>query len=544
MSDVFISYSHKDADYAHQLAGALEREGFSVWIDDRIDYGTRWPQEIQDNIKTSATFVVILTPHSNESTWVQNEVSYAIKLDKRVFPLLLKGDVPFIVSIFQSVDVKNGGLPPKSFYERVREAISQQPLGQFDIDREYKNGIRALLTVQYERAVMAFRRVVDADPNYLDAPLRLKEAEQLLAQAEARRSAALAMVRVGGFVMVGCITLLMGSILTSAISGWLATPTKVALSTQAPSPEYSPVTIPTNVLTVAAVTSALPTPTILPLPTALPVTFTPRPTAIPPTPTPNPAITPRPGEMVMVPAGTFLMGSVPNDIILVLNICPDCKPEWYNAEQPQHTVYLDTYWMDKFEVTNAQYKRCVDAGSCPMPMQTKSNTRSSYYGNPQYDNYPVIYVTWDNAKAYCAWVDRRLPTEAEWEKAARGTDARIYPWGNVFDGTKVNSWVSNLIHDTTAIGSYPSGESPYGILDMAGNVWEWVADWYNGVTKDKYYSTSPRDNPTGPSSGGFHVMRGAGWDGKPENLRTAQRYDFYGRWDVLGFRCAKSSRPP
>ena len=145
-------------------------------------------------------------------------------------------------------------------------------------------------------------------------------------------------------------------------------------------------------------------------------------------------------------------------------------------EKPVHAVYLDAFWIDKYEVTNAQYKKCVDWGYCVAP-QKNSSTRDSYYGNPQYESYPVI-VSWDQAKNFCTRAGKRLPTEAECEKAARGTGERIYPWGDTFDKNLVNS-LHRGFGDTMPVGSFPNGASPYGVMDMAGNVSEWVADFYS-----------------------------------------------------------------
>ena len=170
-------------------------------------------------------------------------------------------------------------------------------------------------------------------------------------------------------------------------------------------------------------------------------------------------------EMVYIPAGEFFMGAQEND------------PDAGKVEKPGHWLYLSIYWIDRTEITNAMYERCVKAGDCQPPEKTSSKTRPAYYGEPRYQDYPVIYVSWEDALAYCRWAGRRLPSEAEWEKAARGTESWLYPWGNIPpDIHKAN--FNALLGDTTKVGAYPAGASPFGVLDMAGNVSEWVADWY------------------------------------------------------------------
>ncbi len=242
-----------------------------------------------------------------------------------------------------------------------------------------------------------------------------------------------------------------------------------------------------------------------------------------------PAFTPTPGigsifmsdgvTMLYVPAGTFSMGS-----------------EKDNDEKPIHSVDLDGYYMDKYEVTNAAYKRCVDAGTCAAPKESKSYTRPAYYGNFEFDEFPVIYVDWNMAKTYCEWRDSRLPTEAEWEKAARGTDGRTYPWGEDISCDKLN--YNNCTGDTTKVGSYLDGVSPYGLYDMAGNVWEWVSDWYDG----KYYQNSPSSNPLGAASGSYRVLRGGSWNYVDNVTRSSYRFNVTPDYisNGIGFRCARS----
>jgi len=226
------------------------------------------------------------------------------------------------------------------------------------------------------------------------------------------------------------------------------------------------------------------------------------------------------GPMVFVPAGEFWMGCNKR----VDMECPE-------FEKPYHRVYLDVFYIDQYEVTQGEYNECVRAEGC------RENAK---HGGFTGDRQPVVGVTWDQAKAYCEWAGKRLPSEAEWEKAARGTDGREYPWGNqiascnyaiMVDGghgcKKVKTW---------EIGSKPAGVSPYGALDMAGNVWEWVADWYDG----KYYSNSPSRNPSGPSSGTLRVSRGGSWDYDARFLRASirNRHDPTSQGCMIGFRCA------
>ncbi len=211
---------------------------------------------------------------------------------------------------------------------------------------------------------------------------------------------------------------------------------------------------------------------------------------------------------VFVPDGKFNMGGYD----------PDAQPD----EKPGRTVSISAFWMDKVEVTNAMYTLCVNAGVCKPPREIKSATRPSYFNNPDFADYPVIYISWNDADAYCKWVGGRLPTEAEWEYAARGGDYRIYPWGdNAPDKTLANfNYESG---DTSRVGSYPNGASAFGVLDMAGNVWEWVSDYYNPA----YYASAPAENPQGPEqysvNGPRKVLRGGSWADGYKELRLANR---------------------
>ena len=217
-------------------------------------------------------------------------------------------------------------------------------------------------------------------------------------------------------------------------------------------------------------------------------------------------------EMIAVPAGEFLMGS--ND------------PDADENERPASKVFVGAFSIDKFEVTSARYLRCIEAGSC-----TRLVTQR--YDDTTEANLPATIVSWQQAMTYCRWVGKRLPTEAEWEKAARGTDGRRYPWGNSFEPERANV---GYTAGTTAVGSFPKGASPYGVMDMAGNVWEWTSSLY------KPYPYDPSDGREDPNARGSRVERGGSWYHPPWQARTSRRTaagHIYRRANDLGFRCAK-----
>lgn len=240
--------------------------------------------------------------------------------------------------------------------------------------------------------------------------------------------------------------------------------------------------------------------------------------------------------LLYVPAGEFIMGS--ND--------------GNHQEKPVHTVYLDAYWIDQTEVTNAMYALCVQSGKCidhsESIYKANPNIDTSRYANPLYANYAVGYVSWEDATAYCEWAGRRLPTEAEWEKAASWDDKtktkRVYPWGDISDCSFANYGYDrkNEIYCWTdsPVKSYESGKSPYGAYDMAGNISEWVNDWYS----ETYYKNSPSVNPLGPDSGLERSIRDGG---DSYIIRSAHRgRDVPGfhasttGFHSTGFRCAQS----
>ncbi|MDE0041760.1 MAG: formylglycine-generating enzyme family protein [Candidatus Poribacteria bacterium] len=244
-----------------------------------------------------------------------------------------------------------------------------------------------------------------------------------------------------------------------------------------------------------------------------------------------------PEGMVRVPAGEFTMGS----------------DDGAQHEKPKHTVFLGSYYIGIHEVTNAEYHAfwIADGGENSAHTPVSYGERLGVENWPKIahtkPNHPVMGVSWLDAVAYAKWVDKRLPTEAEWEKAARGTDSRLWPWGDAFSlrvrGTKVhaNVWDGDDGYRgaPAPVGTYPTGASPYGVLDMAGNVWEWVADWYS----ESYYHWGPSRNPKGPDQGGRRVVRGGSWANGSQLAQCSNRMGHYPAvgTSFIGFRLAKDA---
>lgn len=468
MGHIFISYSHQDSEYAHALAANLQGMGFETWIDERLDYGSQWPHELQKQLDTSSAFVLIMSPRSYASEWVQSELQRAKRKAKPIFPLLLEGDEPWLsVESTQYYDVRGEKFPDAKFYSAVRK-VASPPEGQ-------------------------------SIPPPVDAGKPVKP--------DSRRPR----------MKTGTMLAIIGAI---AISMAVFVPMIWANLSQnsSPPPQATADTGFTSTQPSSSNDSALPDAT-QPDATATFVIPVSGETDVPSDFTDSAGV-----SMRLVPAGNFIAGS----------------NQGYENEKPVHNVYLDDFYIDKYEVTNALYQACVDAGACQPPDQTGSVTRGSYYGNSQFDNYPVVYVDWENADSYCQWRGMSLPTEAQWEKAARGTDGRTYPWGDNIDETYAN--YNNAVGDTTEAGSYESGQSPYGIYDMAGNAWEWVADWYS----DTYYLNTPLTNPPGPATGAYRVLRGGSWLDDETIVTTSNRgwsqLEYFANVD-FGFRCAMDGTP-
>ncbi len=259
-------------------------------------------------------------------------------------------------------------------------------------------------------------------------------------------------------------------------------------------------------------------------------------------------------DMAFIRYGKFFRGSNFEENKAAFKMCrkydKSCKLWWFSDEYPGKLVTLDNYWIDIYEVTNEQYLEFVKATGHPPALDDSCTTDACREGNlwdgasfpKAIRRQPVTQVSWYDADAYCKWRGKRLPSEAEWEKAARGPSGNMYPWGNASPkgrATYNRKWRG--IYTMTNVGSYPNGASVYGAYDMAGNVWEWVDDWYNRT----YYTYGTKNNPKGYVEGEFKSVRGGSWVNYPDTLRSAFRR--WSRPDVkfndTGFRCAKSAPP-
>jgi len=456
VTHVFISYSHRDSDYAHELEDALQQRGFSVWIDERIDYGTRWPQVIEERLDACAALIVLMTPRSRGSNWVQNELARAQYKGKPIFPLLLEGEPWLAVQATQYVDVRDGKLPAERFYDRLGQVLLTP-------DTPTPSPPASGATAE--------RRPVAAWPARGSRPLWMWVAGSVLALA----------VLVGGSYLGIRSALQPGTV-----------PAKTP--TNAPTATSAPTITPTSALEAGAT-----------------------------------RIRDKDGAlMVYVPAGEFWMGSTDQEIDAALAACKECEREWFAIEQPQHKVRLEAFWIDRTEVTNVQYRRCVAASVCSPPGMFISASRDRYYDDPKFDDYPVVYVTWDQARTYAEWAGGRLPTEAEWEYACRGPGGEIYPWGDSAPSDSLLNYGGH-VGDTTKVGSYPDGRSWCGALDMGGNVWEWTQ------SLDKAYPYAALDSRENLDLGGIRVVRGGAFYDASGAVRCACRGGFNPAQDV-GFR--------
>ena len=531
---VFISYRRKDISWALAVYQYLTSQKYDVFFDYTNIPSGDFEQIIISNIRARAHFILILTPTtldrcSDPNDWVRREIETAMDEKRNIVPLFFDGfsfGLPNVtekltgrladVKRYNGLDIPSGYFPEAM--ERLRVRYLNVPLSAVlhPVPTEVKKVVRNEKSAankalhEQQKDIQELVKPIKSDSQLPrtnkkqaepQSMLPSKENSQPVSSMPQRRLPVISKSLQPWFRVVVTVIFL----LVFGLYG-VNFVIKNAYKEISPSPTQTDEVI---VISTSTLTKPIPT-----NPVTIPP-FTPTPTlGIGSTMTGIDGMT-----LLYVPAGEFIMGSEDSG----------------DDEKPVHTVYINAFWIDQTEVTNALYAMCVKAGVCDEPSSKTSRTRNNYYGKSEFDDYPVIYVSWNDASTYCSWADRRLPTEAEWEKAARGENAFTYPWGNTQLSNNLLNY-SVVVGDTTEVGSYPDGASPYGALDMVGNVAEWVYDWYDS----NYYQSSPSSNPQGPSSGQYRVLRGGSVGTTYDGVRSADRDRGNPTitYNSFGFRCA------
>ncbi|WKZ35353.1 MAG: SUMF1/EgtB/PvdO family nonheme iron enzyme [Anaerolineales bacterium] len=509
---VFLCHASQDKPSVWKLHRYLKLHGVQPWLDQAdLLPGEDWEVEIPKALYASDVILVCLSKNSvNKEGYVQKEIAFALDkaLEKPegtifIIPVKLEDcELPKRLSRYQAVDLfRTDGRKRllMGLNKRVNDLGGEVvPLKIDDIKQRTPKPIKAeieqernLTSISHgENKIEEKKEVAKPFTRVLNPALL--NSQKLKQIKEDKQSNIFPRIFLGAVIFLGLLTIFMAGnlIFENFLLAQTSTPT---------------------------------TPSVTPKPLTLTMTATKSP-AISTTTRLDIGSTTlgNDGMLLMyIPAGEFTMGSNNSE--------PD--------EHPAHQVNLDAYWIDQTEVTNEMYAKCVQATRCPSLYTTR-------FYNPIYIDHPVVDITWYVANSYCLWAERRLPTEAEWEKAARGTDGRIYPWG---DETPISDFLNFNSNDSMKVGSYHNGQSVYGVFDIAGNVWEWVADWYDS----SYYSISPKSNPMQnqrvylPSGDGgwVKVIRGGSWQsnrtdlsGIPSSDRGKKNPD--GSNYLIGFRCA------
>lgn len=536
---VFLSYASQDKVAVHELSKRLASEGWiDPWVDEKkLLPGQDWRTKIEEAVETSDIVIICLSNNSvSKEGFVQKELRYAREIsfekpDETIFLVPLRLDdctVPRGLRFFQwadyfgenKEDTYNALIESLNIRHEQKQKLVVKELARLEKEKQEREFAEKLVYEKEEQARAERVARVDAE-RIAKEKAKQEEIEKFrkekLARQIARKNALneffarLKSVLVQAKPIIRILSVI-GIVISLIWGGSLVIP-QIIESTPTSRPTSTNFVIPSK---TPSNNPVIPTKTQATIPTTIPIAFNPHPDS-------SDYIDANGVPMRLVPAGEFMMGS---------NKYPD--------ERPVHQVYLDAFYIDKYEVTNVLYKACVQAGECTPPSDIISRTYSSYYNNSQYDNYPVIFVDWYKAKDYCEWRGANLPTEAQWEKAARGTDERIYAWGEGLDCAKANfSGCSDNASDNVRVGNYESGRSPYRVYDLTGNVFEWVLDWYS----ETYYENSPVSNPLGPGSGEERVSRGGSWEYTDESLRTTSRLNISpdDKGYSHGFRCAKDA---
>lgn len=516
MARIFISYSRTDEVFARQLAESLSGMGADIWIDvEDIPVGMKWSSAIQQGLDAAEAMVIIISPESMTSRNVEDEWQYCLDHNKPIVPVLLRpAKIHFQLNRIQYID------------------FHQQP---------YELSLRQLYVELSRKGLTLAPNTPDPALAYRPAPHQM--GVRPVTGVAGKRNLVLGLGAIGVIALLALI-----AFLSQSQSTRLATPTPALVLATG----------------IAQEPTGMPTATSTDVPTAtLPPTDLPTSTSPPPTlaPTSTPVTLGLPGnpvmsngswipvsrtlggrELVLVPVGCFNMGSTPQQLEQAVQQCSDtlgqCSRSGYEDEAPTGLVCFEQpFWMDVTEVTNGEYG---SAGVFPG------------------DAYPRTNVTWNEAQAYCQAQGMRLPTEAEWEYAARGPDGWVYPWGDAFDGSRLNycegdcqyNWKDTAFSDgyatTAPVGSYPAGASWVGALDLAGNVWEWTSTIYSYPYP--YLASDGRENLSDPGS--KRTLRGGSWNWISADTRAMSRDDFaenaqtrYESSDWYGFRCVRDFTP-
>lgn len=477
---LFICHAYEDGEIAHRLAEDLRDEGWRIWIaPDSIRPGERWIEAINHGLQTSGTFLLVMTPAAVTSRWVQDEMGYALDQANRGQARMLVLDfgvtaAPPLWTVRQHISFRQG------YDKGLRELIDVLHRPQHIAPPVEKADKGRGGSATAEMAVAEARRMLEGGRGVAVSVDAGDDEPESVGRSVKRFSkpiigiAGIALLIAAGFLIVRALqgASQRNEMTDEELDGLLTVLDELSRLNPTPSGKRV-VTLPDNIVV----------------------------------------------DQFFVPAGPFGMGFDGGE--------PD--------ERPAHRVELDAFWIDRTEVTIGQYAACVAEGVCTPPDNYRSFTRPSYYEEPGFENYPVIYVTWEQANAFCTWAGGRLPTEAEWEKAIRGPDGFLDDWAETTSRCELAN-VDGCYGDTNEVGSTPGWASPFGTVDMAGNVWEWVNDWYD----EAYYANSPAANPPGPAETGLKVIRGGGWtfDGGQHFNTIRRSMEPDSATHNLGFRCA------
>jgi len=477
----FISYSRVNSAFVVRLARDLKAAGFDVFLDQLdIPKGARWDDEIEKAVESSSTFMIVLAPESMESQNVKDELSYAIDSGKLILPVVIKPcKIPLRLRRFQYVDFTDK--PYKDSLAEIKRLLSNTR----QIPRPPAPVVEAPV-IEPEDAFVSLADAMPRDQALEPEPLKQDEFEAEGGYPKYLNRKYLDRKYLAPAVLVVALGM-------AAIAGFAVYANRPAI----------PVTGPTTTAVVESTSTPEPptdTPTITPTPLPLQVTD-------------SHGVT-----MMLVSGGEFTMGNDNGEA----------------DEAAAHKLFLSDFYIDKYEVTNGFYYACVNDGACKKPIKDASRTHAGYYSKPQYNKYPVVYVTWDMANDYCSWRGARLPTEAEWEKAARGPSGNTYPWGDDNSCDQANS--AGCKKDTEPVNSYENGQSIYKVFNLAGNVAEWVSSLYMPYPYD-----TAREDSLAP---GDRVIRGGSFSSNDQDVRLTarQKADPSTARENLGFRCAGMPR--